>query len=145
MVYCGRSSDKRGERKWHVAIPFALAAIGLSVIGVPPPGIIVLIVIGMIFFSIGSAAYYGPFWSIAPTLLGGQAAAVGIALINSVGNAAGLFANLAAGPIVDSLGFKGLLGFMGLAAIAAFLLTITMRTKGTALESQRNQQANKSI
>jgi len=84
----GRSSDARGERRWHVAIPLAVCGLGLlgSVWFSHPAAMAVLC---LTFASCGVLTSLALFWSLPTAFLSGYGAAAGIALINSIGSIAG--------------------------------------------------------
>jgi ACS family tartrate transporter-like MFS transporter len=87
MILWGRHSDTIGERRWHTALP-PLAG-GIALIGA---GLIFQPVIAFLFLiiaTVGIFCSFGPFWARPAAVLTGAAAAVGIALINSVGNLGG--------------------------------------------------------
>jgi ACS family tartrate transporter-like MFS transporter len=81
MVYWGRSSDRRGERIWHIAIALVVAAGGLELASIAQSNL--LMVIALTIAIVGSLAYFGPFFSLPSSFLSGPAAAGGIALINT--------------------------------------------------------------
>jgi D-galactonate transporter len=88
MILFGRSADRHGERRWHVAIPLLMGAAGLvgSVLSGTSTGLAVA------FLSLAAAGVLTSaplFWSLPTAFLGGVSAACGIAAINSVGNLAG--------------------------------------------------------
>ena len=101
MLLLGRSSDKRGERRWHLVIPLLLGAIGLvgaALAGTTNTGIAIM------FLSIAAAGVLSSaplFWSLPTAFLHGVAAAAGIAAINSVGNLAGFISPFLIGAIKD--------------------------------------------
>ena len=81
MILWGRSSDRRRERIWHIAIALLVAAMGLglaSVARAPLPTVIALTIA-----IVGSMAYFGPFFSLPSSFLSGPAMAGGIALIST--------------------------------------------------------------
>jgi MFS transporter, ACS family, tartrate transporter len=84
IVAVGASSDRTGERRWHIAGSAFAAALGfgLSAVGSVP----VLSFLGLTLASAAALSIWGPFWSLATTRLGSEASAGGIAFINSVGN-----------------------------------------------------------
>jgi MFS transporter, ACS family, tartrate transporter len=87
MILWGRRSDRRCERVRHTVAAAALASVGLtlSAFSVSP-------VASMVFLSIaatGTLASMPTFWSLSTSYLGASQAAVGIAMINSIGNLAG--------------------------------------------------------
>lgn len=102
MLLLGRSSDKRGERRWHLVIPMLLGAVGLvgsALAGTTNTGIAIFCL------SIAAAGVLSSaplFWSLPTAFLSGVAAAAGIAAINSVGNLAGFAAPFLIGAIKDA-------------------------------------------
>jgi D-galactonate transporter len=88
MIVIARSADRRGERRWHVALPAALGALGL-VLSVVWAHQTALAMLGLTLATMGILTTLPLFWSLPTAFLGGAAAAAGIALINSVGNLAG--------------------------------------------------------
>jgi len=104
MLFWGWHSDITGERTWHVAGPFLVAAAGLAacaIIGVGHPR---LVMVALLFAIIGQQILVPIFWSIPSALLTGTAAAGGIALINSVGNLGGFFGPSVFGLVKDASG-----------------------------------------
>ena len=99
MLMVGRHSDRTGERRFHVAVPAAIAA-GGAVLGAFA-GNPWLGMLGMILLLAGQKATLGPFWALGTGALRGTAAAGGIALINSVGNLGGYFGPKIVGNIKD--------------------------------------------
>ncbi|HEY6333164.1 MAG TPA: MFS transporter [Blastocatellia bacterium] len=91
MILWGGSSDRKGERFWHIAIPWLVAATGLVVVSVEPNYVIVFM--ALVLAIVGFMACYGPFYTLSASFLSGGAAAGGIALVN-----------------VFTTGFGGLLG-----------------------------------
>ena len=89
MVLWSRSSDRTGERTWHVAIPVLAATAGLLAASVAPVNLIVFL--GLTVALMGVMAFQGPFWTLPPMFLGGTAAAGGIAFINTIGTGGGGF------------------------------------------------------
>lgn len=88
MVLVGRSADARKERRWHIAIPCLLGALGL-ILSVTFKLNAVLAIASLSLGTVGMMAAIPLFWSCPTAFLGGAAAAGGIALINSMGNLAG--------------------------------------------------------
>ncbi len=116
MIYWGRSSDRRLERKGHMAIALAAAALGM--IGT---GIFADPVLKMISVCVAGFGLFGSLpllWTFPTAFLSGTAAAGGIAVINSIGNLSGFFGPYVIGYLHDVTG-----GFAaGLYAIAACAL-----------------------
>ena len=114
MVLAGQSSDRRGERRWHLvgsALIGALGLVGAAWFRTEP-------VAGMIAFSVAAAGILSLpplFWTIPTTLLRGVSAAAGIAAINSVGNLSGFVSPYMIGAITDATG-EATIGLYVLAA-----------------------------
>jgi ACS family tartrate transporter-like MFS transporter len=89
MILGGRSSSKRDERIWHVALPLLLAAAAFAIAGVMQSSMIVLATLAFGFLVFYSA--YGPFFSLPSTFLRGSAAAGGNGLFNTFGSLGGFF------------------------------------------------------
>ena len=98
MVLVGRSSDRTGERRWHVACSAFTATLGWLTIAVAASEFLVipgvesrwLFVVGVAVTLTGMKSMLPTFWTLPPTFLTGAAAAGGIALINSVANLGGM-------------------------------------------------------
>jgi MFS family permease len=88
MVLMARSADRRGERRWHIAIPALVGTIGF-IISVKFSANVPIAMLGMSIATMGIMTVLTIFWSIPTAYLGGAGAAAGIALINSFGNLSG--------------------------------------------------------
>jgi len=88
MLYAARSADRTGERRWHIAIPAFIGAIGL-VLSVVWSSNTTLAMIGLTLATMGILTTLPLFWSLPTAFLAGTGAAAGIAMINSLGNLAG--------------------------------------------------------
>ena len=100
MLWTSRNSDRTGERRWHIAIPAVVGAVGLiasTLVPQTPFWAIVTLTIATMGIITGLAQ----FWCLPPAFLSGAAAAAGIALINSVGNLAGFASPFIVGWIKD--------------------------------------------
>lgn len=89
MIMTGRSSDRRGERRWHLALAGFVGAIGL-VFSVLYAQNTAIAMVALTFATMGIMTTISQFWTLPPTILGGAAAATGIALANSIGSVSGL-------------------------------------------------------
>jgi cyanate permease len=101
MVLAARHSDRSGERRWHAAVAALAGALGLVVATIYSDNT----VIAMAALSVATAGILSTFpifWSLPTAMLGGAAAAAGIALINSVGNLAGFVSPYLVGAIKDA-------------------------------------------
>lgn len=125
MLAFGFSSDRRRERRLHIAGAFLLSAVGfvLCIVAGPNP---VLGIVGLMLANAGALAIPAIFWSYQTAMLSGTALAGGIALINSTGNLAGFAAPYAIGAARDALGSATVAlwltaGFMVLGAVLTVL------------------------
>ena len=100
MVLVGRRSDRTGERRWHIIVPAFLGCIGF-ILSVQLASNTVLAMASLALATAGILATLPLFWSLPTALLGGTAAAAGIALINSFGNLAGFVSPYMIGWIKD--------------------------------------------
>lgn len=118
MLLVGRSSDRHGERHFHVALAALFAAFCFGLTGFtlasPPVAIACLM-----FASAGLWGTVGPFWAIPPLVLGGRGVAAGIAFINSVGAIGGYV-----GPTLLAYAKNNLGGFAGGFYLLAGLLVL---------------------
>jgi len=113
MSLVGISSDRTGERRWHLVGSAIAAAIGWCIVAWGPTPAVALI--GLCIAQSGMMSMLPVFWTIPSSFLSGLAAAGGIALINSFANIGGFF-----GP--------WFLGQLGSGAMAAILLAGGMLT-----------------
>ncbi len=87
MLLWARHSDRTGERRWHIALPCALAAAGFLLAAAG--GGLWTILAALTLMNMGIGASKPPLWSMPTLFLAGPAAAAGLAAINSVGNLGG--------------------------------------------------------
>lgn len=110
MVLVGRHSDRTGERRWHTAGPLFVSAAGF-LLSVAPVGGWLGEDLGpwwsLCCFTISTVGLWGmlgPFWTIPTGFMSGAAAAGGVALINSIGNAGGFVGPALVGFVRDATG-----------------------------------------
>jgi nitrate/nitrite transporter NarK len=96
MVFVARSADRMRERRWHVAVPGFVGALGL-VLSVVWAHDTTLAMTGLTLATMGILTTLPLFWSLPTSFLAGTGAAAGIALINSIGNLAGFLSPYAVG------------------------------------------------
>jgi MFS family permease len=101
MTAVGHSADRRGERRYHIAVPALVGAAGLAA-SVPLAGHPVLAVIALSVGTCGLLSAIPLCWSLATAFLTGAAAASGIAFINSFGNLSGFASPYLIGWIRDT-------------------------------------------
>jgi ACS family tartrate transporter-like MFS transporter len=117
MVAWARSSDARGERIWHVALAALLGAGGFAVAALLRADVFSLVALTVA--AIGIYAALVSIWTLPSAILGGSAAAGGIALINALANLGGFVGPYVMGWLKQSTG-----GYeTGMAVLAAGLLT----------------------
>lgn len=123
MYFCNTSSDRRGERRFHTAIPGLISALGLALSWMHFDSL-ALTMLALTLAAAGASATQAAFWSVPPSFLTGAAAATGLAVINSVGNIAGFLSTAAVGWIADLTGNaqNSLIIFSGLATLGALLI-----------------------
>ncbi|MBZ5702078.1 MAG: MFS transporter [Acidobacteriia bacterium] len=88
MLLVSWSSDRRGERRYHTAIPVAVGGLALMLLGTARSPFFSVTLLALVIAGIYS--FLGPFWSMPSEFLTGFSAAAGIAFINSVGNLGGI-------------------------------------------------------
>ena len=116
MILVGRSSDRTGERRYHIALATIFGGTGLIFSGIFSDSALM----GIIALSVATAGILTAlplFWTIPTAFLGGASAAAGIAIINSLGNLAGFVSPFMVGHIQDITGSPSL----GLYVIATSL------------------------
>jgi ACS family tartrate transporter-like MFS transporter len=126
MLLFSRSSDRTGERIWHVALPCLLACAGLLGAGLTLAINPLLAMASFCLAGFGISAALPCFWNLPTAWLGPAAAAGGIAVINSIGNISGYVAPQMVGVLRDATGsyevpMVAASGFMLAAAICILL------------------------
>lgn len=91
MIACGRSSDRKRERRWHLCVPLLMSAVGIAVAGLAP-GNPLMVLGGLIIAGMGASAALPMFWQLPPAFLSNGTQAAGIALISSFGSIASFIA-----------------------------------------------------
>ena len=139
MVLWGRRSDRVMERKGHVAIPLAVAAVGIALAGLVSDPLLKMALLSIAGF--GVFANLPVFWTLPAAFLSGASAAAGIAIINALGNLAGFVGPYAMGWIRDATGsFSGGLYLIGAFALIGSLAVMVLR-HDTRLEHAPVQEA----
>ncbi len=136
MVIVGWSSDKTGERRWHIAGCLGLAAIGFGWAGITHSFIAALL--AMILAAMGYWGIMGPFWALPTRVLGGQAAAGGVAIITMIGGVGGFLGPFLTGKLKDMThSFAGgLYTVAGLALLGAVLCALLKSPEPAKAETQ---------
>ncbi len=132
-VLTGWSSDRSGERRWHIAGCLVLSALGFAWAGWTHSFAAALM--GMGLAAMGYWSIMGPFWALSTRLLRGQAAAGGVALITMVGGVGGYLGPALTGRLRDLTGgfSGGLYATAGMAMVAA-LLCFALKSSGSGVQ-----------
>ncbi|MDR7047640.1 D-galactonate transporter [Duganella sp. 3397] len=126
MVLAARHSDRTGERRWHAACAGVAGALGLVVATAYSDNTVIALA-ALSVATAGILSTFPIFWSLPTAMLGGAAAAAGIAMINSLGNLAGFVSPYLVGAIKDATNSTAS-GIYLLAAslVAGAVLVVTM-------------------
>jgi MFS transporter, ACS family, tartrate transporter len=140
MVLWGMRSDRANERILHVALPLLLGGAAFAWSALTGP--LWLTMVALTLATLGIYAAIGTFWSLPTAILTGTGAAAGLALVNSMGNLAGLVSPTIVGIIKQATGsFPAALLFLAgallLGAVIALLFGYTQRVRTTGVKATR--------
>jgi len=129
MIYWGRHSDARRERDWHTAIAALVAAAGMmSCYWIKSP---LVTMVALSISGIGIFGMKGPFLSGISETFGQRTAAVGIAMVVSIGNLSGLAAPSLIGKIKEVTGvYQPALLAVGFFSVIGAILVFAKPTYG---------------
>lgn len=130
MIFWGRSSDRKNERRWHTAITLLMISFGLLI------ALFTSSLIGTIFLLsvvlIGAYSMKGPFWALASSWMSPSTTAAGLAAIGAFANliGGGLMVNIY-GAIHDATGSHAiaLLPLAALNLVSAIMVFVMSRKK----------------
>ena len=126
MVLVGRNSDRTGERYLHLVFPALVGAVGF--VATTRAGSTGLLIAALCLCALGVLGWLGPFWALPTAFLRGQAAAGGIALINSMGAVGGFVGPYLVGGLKQRTGeFAPGLLFLAGAMVAAAIIVLLIR------------------
>jgi sugar phosphate permease len=127
-VLVGWSSDRTRERRGHIAACMLVAAAGFAWAAYSHSLFTALA--AMTVAAIGFWSMTGPFWALPTRVLGGQAAAGGVAIITMIGSLGGFAGPTLTGKLKDMTHnfTAGLLVIGGLAVVAAMLCALLKAT-----------------
>lgn len=135
MVAVGASSDRSGERVLHSAACAAVlagAAFAAAMLNDP-----VARIGALILMQVAVTAFLAPFWTLPTIILSGSSAAVGIALVNAIGNVGGFIGPTLIGYLKTATGGDGgAFVTLGAMALVAALICLSM-TRIPTLGRQR--------
>jgi ACS family tartrate transporter-like MFS transporter len=123
MQVNGWHSDRRGERRWHSAVPMFIAVIGLLGLLAQPHSLSLSVVLFTLTCSCN--AYLPTFWAIPTEILSQSTAAAAVGMINALGSVAGFAGPYAFGYLHTRTGsYSYGLALMLVAAVAGGLLIL---------------------
>jgi MFS transporter, ACS family, tartrate transporter len=129
MILFSQSSDRTGERVWHLVVPLLIGGFGLLLAGAAIGTGAPLAIAAFALAAFGISGSLPVFWNLPTAFLGVSAAAGGIAFINSIGNISGYAAPQLVGLLHDVSGFYRMPMFvMGMMVIVAGIL-VPMATR----------------
>jgi ACS family tartrate transporter-like MFS transporter len=132
MILWGRNSDQRGERVWHTAIAAIVASLGLAASAFSSSPIAAMLVLSIA--ATGTLASLPTFWSLSTACLNKADAAIGIAVINSIGNLAGFVGPYLVGWVKTATGdFTYALFALALGPLFTAAVILWMGGKGQAV------------
>ncbi|MFZ6046867.1 MFS transporter [Pseudomonas sp. CR3202] len=107
MILNGTHSDRSKEVCWHFALPAGFAALAMAVMATLLGATSImpaLVMAAMVIALAGTMSAIPVFWQLPNLYLAGSAAAIGVALINSVSNLAGFGAPYVLGLVKNATG-----------------------------------------
>jgi len=140
LVLTGRNSDRTGERRWHIIYPCLATAAGFVLCaqaGSNTP----LAIVGLALATAGVITAVAMFWALPTSLLGGNAAAAGIAFVNCTGNLGGFVSPTAIGFLKTHTGTLNSGLYLVAACMLASAILIFQMAPGTSISLQPREQA----
>jgi ACS family tartrate transporter-like MFS transporter len=139
MFAWGKSSDVKGERVWHVAIPLLLTGGGFVIASIPSSNLVALLALSVSM--IAPLMFLGPFWGLNSSFLGGRAAAGAIALVSALGSLGGFVGPYIVGEFRELTGkyepgMIALALMLAAAAATVFVIGRTISMRGPELARQ---------
>jgi sugar phosphate permease len=127
-VLIGWSSDRTGDRRWHIAFCLLLCAIGFSWVAIAHS-----LIAALIAFTLATMGWWGlmgPFWAMPTRVLGGRAAAGGVAIITILGGIGGFTGPYLTGRLRDlTHSFSAGLYFIAALAVLGAIISLAMRER----------------
>jgi sugar phosphate permease len=132
MTLIGRRSDARQERRWHLTFCFVLAAMGFAIVANQIDSIVGT-VLGLSIASMGILSALPLSWTVPTRMLSHGTAAVGIAIITSLGNLGGFVSPVVIGKISVATGStaNGFVLLSAILALGAIWVAISVRMPRT--------------
>jgi sugar phosphate permease len=128
-VVLGWTSDRWNERRGHLAGCMALAGVGFA--WAAQAQSIAVALCAMSVVAIGLWSTMGPFWALATRMIGGAAAAGGVAMITMIGACGGFLGPYVTGRLRDAThSYAGGLYLVGGLALIAAVLSLVVGRPG---------------
>jgi MFS family permease len=126
FILVGNSSSRSGEKRWHVAIPMFIGAVGMGLAPFVHDPLASLLLVCM--SAIGVYVGMGVWWTYPTSFLSGPAAAGAVGMINSVGNIGGWVGPYLTGFVKELTGsFQWAYLYLSFSLAVAGLLILTLR------------------
>ncbi|MGV9869922.1 MFS transporter [Rhodococcus koreensis] len=137
MIVNGRSSDRRLERRFHVAVPLVVAGFCFAALPLTQTSVLG----SMALLTVAAMMCFGTlpvFWTVPPSYLSAATAAGGIALISSIGGVAAFVTPNVIGQITTATGnlYDALLVIAALLMVAA--VVVVKGIPATVLQEHRS-------
>jgi hypothetical protein len=147
MIQWGKHSDRTNERRWHVALPMFIAAVGWLMVALLETPVARLI--GLVFCAAGTFSAQGIFWTLPASFLSSKARPIGIAMVNTVGMLGTTVGPIVVGWLRDETGtFTASLIFVACCVVAGAIsiLIIPLRSRSlldvaSSVTSMKNSNA----
>ncbi|ALV57026.1 MFS transporter [Burkholderia cenocepacia] len=140
MILNGARSDRNQEVRWHFAVPAGCGALAMAAMAVllGMPGVAPAFTIAaMIIALAGTMSAIPVFWQLPNLYLAGSAAAIGVALINSVSNLAGFGAPYVLGLVKSATGSLA----PGLYLVAAIELMAAVLVVTAIVQARKSKES----
>ncbi|RJG14991.1 MFS transporter [Massilia cavernae] len=125
MIWWGRRSDRKQERRWHLVIPMLASAAGWMFTAMSSDPVVQML--GICMASAGSYAAMSIFWTTPDQALSWKAQAIGIAVINAAGNVSSAINPVVVGWIKDATGsFTGGLFYASALLVAGTVIVLML-------------------
>jgi ACS family tartrate transporter-like MFS transporter len=133
MVLWGRSSDARGERVWHIAIPALIASSSFMLASLTQIDLVMLIGLSITQIMLWSAI--APLIALPSAFLSGQARAGGLALVVSIGQIGSFSGSTIIGILRERTGdYSASMAAIGLILLISALIVLAL---GRAMAQRR--------
>jgi len=140
LVLTGRHSDRTRERRWHAIFPCLAAAAGF-LLCTQAGSNTTLAMSGLVLAAAGVITAIAMFWALPTSILGGNAAAAGIAFVNCTGNLGGFVSPTAIGFLKTHTGTLNSGLYLVAACMLAAAMLIFQLAPGTSISLQPREQA----